>query len=59
MHIYNGGQENRRKKMRALGFILLGAFMASIVMNQNVSTQNHSDIAKTKERIAEASRARG
>jgi len=45
--------------MRALGFILLGAFMASIVMNQNVSTQNHSDIAKTKERIAEASRARG
>ncbi len=45
--------------MRALGLILLGAFIASIVINQDISSHSQSDIAKTKERIAEASRSRG
>lgn len=45
--------------MRALGFMLLGAFVAMIIINQDVSANSQSDIAKTKERIIEASRARG
>lgn len=45
--------------MRALGFMLLGAFIASIVINQDISSHNQASIAKTKERIAEASQARG
>lgn len=45
--------------MRAVGFMLLGALIALIVVNHDASTHNQDSILKTKERIAEASRVRG
>lgn len=45
--------------MRAVGFMLLGALIASFAINHDFAEYNEASIAKTKERIAVASQARG